>query len=135
MIEFRYNKPYTFKIDITSLIDVVFLIIIFLILSLGKIHSFLNIELPRLEEPSITSSSNIPVLAIQKTESNHYNILWNGQNIELLELEFRLKEQKPEKIILKIDKNIPYGFVVEVFARIQKNQNIQLLLEYEVDTN
>ncbi len=135
MIEFRYNKPSSFKIDITSLIDVVFLIIIFLILSLGKIHSFLNIELPRLEDSGVTSSSNIPVLAIQKTETSHYNILWNGKDIELLELEFILKEQKPDKIILKIDKNIPYGFVVEVFARIQKNQNIQLYLEYEVDSN
>lgn len=133
MIQFEYKKYNSFKIDITPLIDVVFLIIIFLILSLGKIHSFLSIELPKLEETYITSFSNTPVLTIQKLETYDYNLFWNGKDIELRDLDHLIKNLKPEKIILKIDKNIPYGFVVEVLARIQRNQNIQVLLEYEVD--
>jgi biopolymer transport protein ExbD len=131
MIQFKNIKQNTFRIDITSLIDVVFLIIVFLILSLGKVSSFLNIQLPKLEESYSQSEMNIPILSIYKSESGHYNILWNNKSIELFEMESLIRTNKPEKIILKCDKDVPYGFLMQIFEKIQKNQNIELLLEYE----
>jgi biopolymer transport protein ExbD len=131
MIQFKNIKQNTFRIDITSLIDVVFLIIVFLILSLGKVSSFLNIQLPKLEESYSQSEMNIPILSIYKSESGHYNILWNNKSIELFEMESLIRTNKLEKIILKCDKDVPYGFLMQIFEKIQKNQNIELLLEYE----
>ncbi|GIX41271.1 MAG: biopolymer transport protein ExbD [Leptospiraceae bacterium] len=135
MIQFKKVKQNSFRIDITPLIDVVFLIIVFLILTLGKIHSFLNIELPKLEESFVSTNSNIPVLSIQRLSNEHYNILWNKKPIEMIEIESYIKREKPDKIILKCDKDIPYGFFMMILSKIQKNQNIELMLEYEMDKN
>ncbi len=132
MITFKNIKKNPFRIDITSLIDVVFLIIIFLMLNLGKIHSYLNIDLPKLEDFTSNIEEKIPVISMQKTTSYHYNLFWNKNPTSLIEIENKIKQEKPEKIILKIDKEIPYGLVMEVLHKIQKHQNIKLLLEYEL---
>ncbi len=133
MIRFDNIKKNSFRIDITPLIDVVFQVIIFLILSLGKINLFLDIKLPKLEESFNNENRNVPIISLQKLSTGHYNILWNQNSIGLLEIESYLQKEKPEKLILKADQDIPYSFFMQVLGKIQKHQNVELLLEYELD--
>ena len=134
MIQFKNEKKSSFLMDITPLIDVIFQVILFLILSVGKINFFLDIKLPKLEESYTSENKNVPIISLQKVPTGHYNILWNQKNIGLLEIESYLQKEKPEKLILRADKDIPYGFFMQVLGKIQKQQNVELFLEYELDT-
>ncbi|MCS7204459.1 MAG: biopolymer transporter ExbD [Leptospiraceae bacterium] len=131
MNKFEYKKK-SFNIDITPLVDVIFLVIIFLILNVGKIHSFLNIQLPKSEVNLIEVKGKIPTISIVY-EKNHYEIYWNQQIISLNQISEFLIQSHTEKIILKADKDVPYGIVVRVLSEIKKSKSVELLLEYEVE--
>lgn len=131
-MKFQYPKKNQFNIDIAPLIDVVFQLIVFLLLSLGKAHFFLNIELPKLDKEGIESEFNIPVISIEY-KSEKSIIYWNSIRILLKEIKEYIKKENPKKIILKSDKKVPYGEVISVLAEIQNFSSIELLLEYEME--
>lgn len=131
-MKFQYPKKVQFNIDIAPLIDVVFQLIVFLLLSLGKAHLFLNIELPKLDKEGIESEFNIPVISIEYSSEKSV-IYWNSNKILLKEIKEYIKKENPKKMILKVDKKVPYGEVLPVLAEIQNFSSIELLLEYEME--
>lgn len=130
-MKFSYPKPKSsFSIEITPLIDVVFQLIVFLILSLGKMHSFLNIQLPKLDQIGIDSETKIPIISL-RLENQKTEVYWNQKKINIQEIQEYLLKENPKKIILKADKDITYGNVILVFGEIQKFSEVELFLEYE----
>ncbi|MFN3604629.1 MAG: ExbD/TolR family protein [Leptonema sp. (in: bacteria)] len=130
-MKFSYPQKNSLNLDITPLIDVVFQLIIFLLLSLGKVHSFLNLELPKLDQTIVELNEKTSILTLQY-ENQQSKIYWNTEKVSLKEIRERILKENPKKIILKADKKIPYGEVLPIFAEIQNFSSIELLLEYEV---
>jgi biopolymer transport protein ExbD len=110
-MQIRERKRKRPAIHITSLIDVMFLLLVFFMVSTTFAeHPAIKLELPSAStaEPSKLEPLT---LAIDKTGRMYLN----EKRIEEAELRSRLEEaaQKPDAtLVLKADKSVPYGFVV-----------------------
>lgn len=116
--------------DITPLIDVVFILLIFFIVSsvFKKDELALVLNLPtssaqeiQLKEKEIIIEINSEKIAIHGKEVN----------IEDLDKQMNEIEDKKRNIIFRIDKDVKYENVVKVLDVLQKNQlfNISLITE------
>ncbi len=124
-----------FKIELTSLVDIMFLLILFLILtttftvSQGKF----NVKLPS----AVTSASETQqngILTIVVTSNDE--IYFGSKKVTLEGLMNSIStyvEQhgKPKAVYLKADKNAKYGVIVKIMdvLRMQKVLNINLIVK------
>jgi len=116
--------------DITPLIDVVFILLIFFIVSsvFKKDELALVLNLPtssakeiELKQKEIIIELNQEKLAIYSKETN----------LESLEQEMIKIEDKQRNIIFRIDKEVKYEKIIEILEILQKHQlfNISLITE------
>ncbi|HFU75464.1 MAG TPA: biopolymer transporter ExbD [Arcobacter sp.] len=113
--------------DLTALIDVVFILIIFFIVSstFRVEEKVLNLTLP---------SSNGKALEIETKqitiELSSKKLGYNGQNITFLDLQNQLEiiSDKSKAIIVRIDKSVPYNRVVKLLNLLQLNELNNLAL-------
>lgn len=115
-------------LDLTPLIDVVFILIIFFIVSSSfKKEDFaLNLTLP--QGVNSTKISTKEEIIIELIESD---LSYNGEKIDFIALQEKLEliKNKENSILLKIDKNVPYQKVIELLDILQLNNlsNLSLL--------
>lgn len=123
----RYKKKGRALINITSLIDVLFLLLIFLMVS----STFLEQPGIQLDLPVAKSS----VLVEQKEFTLFVNkdgrIFLNDSEIGIDDLESTLKSALPAMkdgaLVLKADQDVNYGLVVRVMDRV-KNSGVKKLI-------
>lgn len=118
--------------DLTPLIDVVFILLIFFIVSsvFKKEELALILDLP---------SSNAQEVEIEpKTvsiEINQKDVAIHGKKVSFEELDYELSQIKNSKkdIIVRIDKNVVYQKVVRVLDNLQKYElnNLSLVTQKE----
>jgi len=117
--------------DITPLIDVVFLLLIFFMVStvFKKDELALLLNLPKTEKGE---SEEKPKKSIY-IELNVNEIAYNGKKIKLDEVESLIKDVTNKKIPieLRIDKNVKYDRVVILLGKLKKYEltNISLITE------
>ena len=109
------------RLDMTPLIDVVFLLIIFFMLSSSFIlQPGIKISLPEsnVSEPQIDKSIEITI-----TQENF--LFYNADRISFDELKLKLKslaKTAPEStIVIKADGNVKHSKVVEIMAEAKEN--------------
>ena len=101
--------------NVTSLVDVMFILIIFFLLSTTFIEQpNIKLELPK---ATYAEKSNVePLLLISITKDGI--IFINSERVQRLELERKLREglkRSPDKaLVLRADRQVPYGTVVLV---------------------
>jgi biopolymer transport protein ExbD len=128
-----YKRKGRVLINITSLIDVLFLLLIFLMVS----STFLEQPGIQLELPQAKSA----VLVEQKEFTLFVNkdghIFLNDSEISLDDLESKLKSAIPEmkdgSLILKADKNVNYGLVVRVMDGVKNSGVKKLIIGTRID--
>lgn len=122
------NKPKRrVIINITSLIDVLFLLLIFFLVSSTFLEQpGMKLDLPKTSGKEITRIEGITIF-ITKDES----LFLNDKTVSMEALPVRLKgiTQKSDanEITLKADEKVRYGFVVEIMDII-KESGIQKLI-------
>ena len=122
------KKREQLSLDLTPLIDVVFILIIFfLVTSSFKQKDFaLNLTLPD------AKASQIEIKKKQlQIEVNEKDISYMGEKISLLNLQIKLEKIKNQKdpIIIKIDKKVRYDRVIEVLDLLQLNDLNNIALQ------
>ena len=107
--------------DLTPLIDVVFILLIFFIVTSSfKENKFvLDLTLP--------SSNSIKKVIKKKNisiEVNKKYYAYMGKKIKLIDLENKLKKIKDKKLYINIhiDKEVPYKKVIKILDILQLNQ-------------
>ncbi|MCK4836509.1 MAG: biopolymer transporter ExbD [Candidatus Aminicenantes bacterium] len=108
-------------INITSLIDVLFLLLIFFMVSSTFLEQpGIQLDLPQAESAVLVEEKKF-TLFINKEGK----LFLNDKEIALKDLEVRIREVLPEMkdgtLILKADKDISYGLVVEVMDGVKKS--------------
>jgi biopolymer transport protein ExbD len=100
-------------IDITPLLDVMFMLIIFFVLTTAFVRGSLDIDLPKGDAP--TSSSNEPVIITVDKDSS---ILWNGESVTLGSIAPRVEYavSRGSSIFIEGDRAARYGSVAELLA-------------------
>ncbi len=127
-MEFKTKKKKATIINITSLIDVLFLLLIFMMVSSTFIEDpGIKLDLPETQSaPSVKKSEYI--LSVKSDGS----LFLNEKSLSLDELEENLKstliEMKDESLILKGDTNILYGKVVKIMDIVKKSGVKKLII-------
>ncbi len=113
-MQFRTRKRRKVIINITSLIDVMFMLMLFLLIS----TTFLEQQGIKLELPSAQTAAAVEekdyVLFVDKESK----MFLNDRQVGMENLENKIKEALPamknQALVLKADQDIPHGFVVKV---------------------
>jgi len=112
---FEYISP-----DLTPLIDVIFILLIFFIItsSFKKDNSVLKLELPSSNSTTkVVDKKNISI------ELNQKYLAYMGKKLTVVKLqkELELIKNKKQSIMIKINKDVKYNRVVELLDLLQLN--------------
>ena len=121
-MRFRRDEEDNFAFDMTPMIDVVFLLLIFFMVSTVFVDfsKKMDINLPTSKSSSLDESTKTLEVEMSKDKK----IFLSGKPLTLLGLETTLakmefKDKKPSAII-RADKSLPYGDVIQVMGLLQK---------------
>ena len=119
-MRFRKEEEEDFRFDMTPMIDVVFLLIIFFMVSTAFVDFShrMDISLPTSKASVLDETPQ--VLVIEMTLSKL--MFLNGVKVTQTELEDKLEKTSKVKqptAIIKADKGLPYGEVVAVMGALQ----------------
>jgi len=113
MVKLNKHTPKSVSLDLVPMINVVFLLLIFFMLTSTGIQHHNDIELPVAQSSDEINQKNIVVVIFQDGK-----ISLDKHSIELeslpVELEEKLQAAKNKSIEIQADKNVPF----EVFGRI-----------------
>ncbi len=116
--------------DITPLIDVVFILLIFFIVSsvFKKDELALVLNLPTSSAQEIELKQKELIIELN---SDKLAVYGKKITLELLEQEIAAIEDKEKNIIFRIDKEVKYEKIIEVLEILQKHQlfNISLITD------
>ena len=117
-IKLSSRREYKSLIDITPMIDLVFLLVIFFMVtsSLGKISS-INVNLPRAEKSDENISGEV-IVSINKDNEIFFNDV--KVNLNQIREEAKKLSDFKGKIIIRADKETNYESVVSVIDSLNK---------------
>jgi len=119
-MRFRDENEENFSFDLTPLVDVVFLLLIFFMVSTVFVDfkRQMDISLPS-SKSSVPSEVKEPVkveLTVDK------QIFLNGEKVTLEEFEsalLKISVSKNNAAVIRADKNLPYGNVIKIMGILQ----------------
>lgn len=120
------------EINITPLVDVMLVLLIIFMVTVPMIKPAINVNLPTAQTTSIPSPEGL-MLTISKEKY----IYMEDKLVNLHLLESRLKDyffNKDKKIVfIKADKDLPYGYIIEVMDYIKKSgvETVALIIKKE----
>ncbi|MEN8222520.1 MAG: biopolymer transporter ExbD [Acidobacteriota bacterium] len=127
-MEFKTKKKKGTIINITSLIDVLFLLLIFMMVS----STFMEEPGIKLDLPETKSAPSVKKSEYTLSVEKGGELFLNEKSISLEDLEENLKntltEMKDQSLILKGDTNIPYGQVVKIMDIVKKSGVKKLII-------
>ncbi len=124
-MQFRKRDEEDYSIPLTSLIDVVFLLLIFFMVSTVFIDfsKKMDIELPESKASDISADTK----NIEIEMGRDKKLYLNGEETTIGNLELKIKSQSKEvggkAVIIRADKGLSYGEVIKVMG-ICKDANI-----------
>ncbi|MCK4947923.1 MAG: biopolymer transporter ExbD [Candidatus Aureabacteria bacterium] len=119
-MEFGKRKKRKILVNITSLIDVMFLLLIFFaVTSTFLEHPGITIELPAAGSSEVVEKKEI-MITVTRDEKIHLN----GEEIKKNQFEKKLgslvKNYKDPTVILRADKDVTYGLIIELMDSIKR---------------
>lgn len=117
----RYSKRESVGIDLTAMVDVVFLLVIFFMVSTTFItlESGLPVDLPQAQSPQ-SAISDLPTVTITKDQL----IYLSGAQVSEADLIPLLRELLNQTglsvVVLRADKDVPHGTTVKVMDLIKQ---------------
>ena len=121
-MKFINQKESNFSIEITPLIDIVFLLVIFFVVT-SKVgdSQFLNLDLPKTESFQYNPVQTINEIVINDDGSIYINdIFFNINDIESIEDAVFNMEQNTESVILSAHSNSLHIWVISVMDILNK---------------
>jgi len=113
------SKPLA-EINVTPLVDVMLVLLIIFMVTAPMLSMGIDVNLPRVQSKSLDIAEEKLVLTI----SDSREIYLNKNKLPLEELTSKLtaifSNRIDREIFLRADKNVPYGFVVEVMSEVRK---------------
>lgn len=108
------------EINVTPLVDVMLVLLIIFMVTAPMLQMGIDVNLPRVKAKSVDVAEEKLVLTINGAKE----IFLNKTGMSLMDLGTKLEHifasRIDREIYLRADKNVPYGFVVEVMAEVRK---------------
>jgi biopolymer transport protein TolR len=108
------------EINVTPLVDVVLVLLIIFMVTAPMLQMGIDVNLPRVKSKSIDVTEEKLVLTINGAKE----IFINKNKIPVTGLSAKLENifasRIDREVFMRADKNVPYGFVVEVMSEVRK---------------
>lgn len=108
------------EINVTPLVDVMLVLLIIFMVTAPMLQMGIDVNLPKVKAKPVDVAEEKLILTINGTKE----IFVNKSRIALPELGTKLEHifasRIDREVYLRADRNVPYGFVVEVMAEIRK---------------
>ena len=107
-------------INVTPLVDVVLVLLIIFMVTAPMLQMGIDVNLPKVKSKSIDVTEEKLVLTINSGKEIYINK--NKTSIADLgaKLESIFANRIDREVFMRADKNVPYGFVVEVMSAVRK---------------
>jgi len=107
-------------INVTPLVDVVLVLLIIFMVTAPMLQMGIDVNLPRVKSKSIDVTEEKLILTINSGKEIYINK--NKTSITDLgaKLENIFANRIDREVFMRADKNVPYGFVVEVMSEVRK---------------
>ncbi len=113
------NRPMA-EINVTPLVDVMLVLLIIFMVTAPMLQMGIDVNLPRVKAKSVDVAEEKLVLTINGAKE----IFLNKTRMSLTDLGTKLEHifasRIEREVYLRADRNVPYGFVVEVMAEVRK---------------
>jgi biopolymer transport protein TolR len=108
------------EINVTPLVDVMLVLLIIFMVTAPMMMQGVEVNLPQTTTKSIKSPDDPLILTV--TQKGELFIEDHRLTLETIEekLKIILKYRRDKQVLLKADKDIPYGFVIKVIARVKR---------------
>ncbi len=117
---FQREEEEKYSLELTPLIDVVFLLLIFFMVSTAFVDFPRRLEIDLPTSKSSNENEEIQSLEIELTKDQ--KIFLDGKKVTLSQLEKKLgamDNPTQKKALIRADKDLPYGKVVQVMGALQ----------------
>jgi biopolymer transport protein TolR len=108
------------EINVTPLVDVMLVLLIIFMVTAPMLSMGIDVNLPRVKSKSVDVNEEKLVLTVNEARE----IYLNKTRIPLAELNSKLEaifsNRIDREVFLRADKNVPYGFVVEVMSEVRR---------------
>lgn len=127
----KYIKEEKCHTNLTSMIDVIFILLVFFMISTQFKNSSIKMQLPKLEK----ASSAETMQKEPEISANAELIFFSGMQVSEQELEtnlLNLSKEKPEMTVrFKGDKNISYQRFLEIYSIIERSGIKKIAVEHK----
>ena len=107
-------------INVTPLVDVMLVLLIIFMVTAPMMMEGVEINLPQTEAKQMKTEEDPLILTVDRQGRIHIE----KHTIKLEELEVKVKKifqyRRDKEILLRADKEVPYGFVIQVMAAIKR---------------
>jgi biopolymer transport protein TolR len=114
------DKKALAEINVTPLVDVMLVLLIIFMVTAPMLSMGIDVNLPKVKSKSVDVTEEKLVLSINESKE----IYLNKTRLPLGDLNSKLAaifaNRIDREVFLRADKNVPYGFVVEVMSEIRK---------------
>jgi biopolymer transport protein ExbD/biopolymer transport protein TolR len=112
--------PLTADINVTSLVDVAFVLLIIFMITAPIMQGGVDVQLPRAEARPITAKEGM-VVSVDREGRIFIDETGVSYNDFRLTFTALVRTRKPKSIYLRADRRVPYGDVVRVLATIRSS--------------
>ncbi len=113
------NKRLLSEINVTPLVDVMLVLLIIFMVAAPMMIQGMDVELPKTTARAIDNKEENIVITIDR----HKNIFVNNARITQPQIKKYLQHLKEtaagREVLLRADRSVPYGLVVEIMAQIR----------------
>lgn len=113
MVKLNKQTTKSFSLDLVPMINIVFLLLIFFMLTSTGIQQYKDIELPVAQSSNEISRQNIVIVVFPDGRISLDKISMDSESL-VVELEKKIQKSKSQSIEIQADKDVPF----EVFGKI-----------------
>jgi biopolymer transport protein TolR len=120
MVSLGNEKRFMSDINVTPLVDVMLVLLIIFMVTAPMMMQGVEVNLPQTTAKSIKTREDPLILTINKKRE----IFLEDRQIGLKELENKMKTifkyRRNKELLLRADREVPYGFVINVIAGVKR---------------
>lgn len=114
------NKSFMSDINVTPLVDVMLVLLIIFMVTAPMLMQGVEVNLPKTTTKNIKTKEEPLMLTVNKEKE----IFIEKHRIKLDNLEIKIQKifqnRRDKEILLRADKEVPYGFVIKVIAKVKQ---------------
>jgi len=114
------GKKFMSDINVTPFVDVMLVLLIIFMVTAPMMMQGVEVDLPQTTTKSIKSQEDPLILTVNKDRA----VFLENSRIETKDLEVKLKKifeyRRDKEVLLRADKDLPYGFVMEIVAGVKR---------------